>query len=64
MIDKVIDYELELCPFCGEQPRIKKFYLPFARRRNVTVECICGANSGTWKRVDKAVKVWNRRVQT
>ena len=51
------------CPFCGSEAEIYRDYTAFGRRSYVKVRCTkCRCNSGIWKRVDYAIKEWNRRV--
>lgn len=56
--------ELKWCPFCGGEAEVFRYYPGFGGRVRVTVRCKqCRGNSGEWKRVDKAIKAWNRREE-
>ena len=57
------EYILKPCPFCGADAEVHRYYPPFGRRSKVMIRCTsCKCNSGEHGRIDKAVKMWNRRV--
>lgn len=52
---------LKPCPFCGGKPQMKYNYVA-QKKKQWSVQCICGARFFFTDRKYKAIEAWNRRV--
>lgn len=54
--------KLRRCPFCGSTDVYTDWWYPLNEDKQEFVKCCeCGAMSGMFDRVSKAIEAWNRR---
>lgn len=60
---KDMTHNLKPCPFCGDEPTLRKSQAPF--RAEYMVICVrgCGACNGWKDTVDEAIAAWNTRQE-
>lgn len=54
-------FELLRCPFCGKKPKI--YRSTFSEMYRIRCEDGCGTETAPFGNKEKAIKVWNTRIQ-
>ena len=56
-------HNLKPCPFCGDEPTLRKSQAPFRAEYMVICARGCGACNGWKDTVDEAIAAWNTRQE-